>query len=80
MKEMTYKVVVNERGTTSWYHNNKLHNETGPAIVYADGSKEWYINGKQLTEQEFNARNNKCNHDGDVVTINGIEYKLNRIG
>ena len=126
MKEMVYKVVVDKYGTIRWYHNNQLHNENGPAIIYADGtqvwyingkrhnengpaiifadgaqswwingnlhnetgpaiacadgSKQWWINGKQLSEQEFNARTQKCNHDGDVVTIDGVEYKLNRIG
>ena len=29
----------------------RLHNETGPAVVYRDGSKIWAINGLGLTEQ-----------------------------
>jgi hypothetical protein len=38
-----------------WYINGKYHREDGPAIEYTDGSKEWYINGEELTEEEFNA-------------------------
>ena len=29
------------------------HRTDGPAIEHADGSKEWYINGKEYTEEEF---------------------------
>jgi hypothetical protein len=36
------------------YDENKLqHNEKGPAVEWYDGDKEWWINGKQLTEKEF---------------------------
>ncbi len=28
-----------------WYRNGKLHREDGPAITYADGQKEWWLNG-----------------------------------
>lgn len=30
------------------YEDNRLHNETGPAIEWADGKKEWYIKGHRL--------------------------------
>jgi hypothetical protein len=30
------------------------HRTDGPAAEYADGSKWWYINGKEYTEEEFN--------------------------
>ena len=33
--------------------NGKLHRESGPAIEYSYGDKEWYINGKQYTEKEY---------------------------
>lgn len=32
-------------GTKSWYINNKLHREDGPALEYKNGTKEWYVNG-----------------------------------
>ena len=28
------------------YDWDKRHREDGPAVEYADGSKEWYLNGK----------------------------------
>lgn len=35
-----------------WYVNGKLHREDGPAIEYNDGTKQWWLNGEQLTEAE----------------------------
>lgn len=32
------------------YKNGKCHNENGPAIIYKDGAKEWYIDGKYHRE------------------------------
>ena len=36
-----------------WWLNDKLHRTDGPAIEMADGSKSWYLNGKQYIEEEF---------------------------
>ena len=36
---------VNENGTKSWWLNNKLHREDGPALEYVNGDKLWYLNG-----------------------------------
>ena len=33
--------------------DGKLHREDGPAIEHSDGSKEWWVNGVQFTEEEF---------------------------
>ena len=38
----------------SYSLNDKLHREGGPAIEYANGDKEWYINDKHYTEAEYN--------------------------
>ena len=51
-----YYVTVNEEGTIRWYKDAKckiLHRENGPAVLYADGSKVWYINDNAMTEAEF---------------------------
>lgn len=39
-----------------FYNNIKTlwHRLDGPAIEYSDGTKEWYIDGKQYTELKFN--------------------------
>ena len=55
MKEYRVKVY---KDRTVWYNlEGQLHREDGPACEYANGIKEWYINGDQLTESEFNSRN-----------------------
>ena len=39
-----YTVKVYSDGAKSWYLNDQLHREDGPAVEYADGSKFWYLN------------------------------------
>lgn len=52
-------------GRRYWYLNGLLHREDGPAIEHIDGheewtlrgnsyKKEWWINGVEYTEKEFN--------------------------
>lgn len=52
---IVYTVVV-ERGTTTWYVDGKLHREDGPAIEDANGHKRWFLDGKELTEEEHALR------------------------
>ena len=47
-----YTVRVYENGTKSWYLNDQLHREDGPAIENADGTKYWYLNNKLHREDE----------------------------
>jgi hypothetical protein len=62
---------VDEKGN-KYYHSDremqKLHREDGPAIEYANRDKAWYINGKRLTEEEFNARNRRENFKPQHLT------------
>ena len=44
---------VNRYGTKMWRLNGSLHREDGPAIVFKNGSEYWYLNGKNLTPEEF---------------------------
>lgn len=38
----------NNGGNKFWMFNNKRHREDGkPALIYANGDKEWWLNGKQ---------------------------------
>ena len=48
--------IENANGDKAWYQNDKLHRTDGPAIECADGRKYWHLDGKKLTEAEFNAR------------------------
>lgn len=37
-----------------WVKNHQPHREDGPAVEVSDGTKEWFINGIEFTEEEFN--------------------------
>jgi len=73
----TYNVkVYNNR--TEWFNlEGKLHREDGPASENANGDKSYYLNGKLLTEKEFNNRTKTC--QGKVVEIEGAKYKLTKV-
>lgn len=45
-------------GDRAWYQNDVLHRDRGPAIVYADKSKEpeYWLNGRKMTQEERRAR------------------------
>ena len=45
-----YKVKVYEDGDKSWYLNDKLHREDGPAVEWPNGYKSWYLNGQRHRE------------------------------
>ena len=41
-------------GTTVYYNaDNELHRTDGPAIEYANGYKEYWVNGRELSKEEF---------------------------
>lgn len=45
--------VICADGTKGYFLNGLMHNEEGPALIHGE-LKDWYINGKKLTEDEFN--------------------------
>ena len=57
-----------------WWFKNQLHREDGPAIEFEDGTKAWFLNGVEYTEEEFNNKMNSC--DGKEVEIEGKTYIL----
>lgn len=42
-----YNIKKQLNNNTYYYFYDALHREDGPAIEFADGSEEWYINGKR---------------------------------
>jgi hypothetical protein len=48
-----YTVKVDDIGDKFWYVDNKLHRTDGPAIEWASGSKEWWLDGKYLTHSQW---------------------------
>ena len=65
-------------GNKYWFLNGEYHREDGPAVEYADGYVEYYIEGIELSEQEFLTRTQAqaptC--ENKIVTIDGVDYKL----
>jgi hypothetical protein len=48
MKKEKLTVYTNSSGTISHYNaDGELHNPNGPAVIYPDGDKWYYINGKR---------------------------------
>jgi len=48
MKEYRVKVYENR---IEWYNlDGQLHRENGPAVEYANGTKEWYVNDRRHRE------------------------------
>lgn len=37
-----------------WWIDGKRHREDGPAVENSDGTKQWFINRKELSEEQFN--------------------------
>lgn len=45
--------IICKDGSRSWYFNGRLHRTDGPAIEWSNGCS-WWIDGCELTEDEFN--------------------------
>ena len=63
-------------GSKEWWLNGYLHREDGPAVKCRNGIKYWYLNGKELSEQEFLARTKPATCEDKIVEIDGKKYKL----
>jgi len=50
-KRDSYKTVYSN-GDTFWYKNDNPHRTDGPAIKYANGDIEWWLEGEQVTEKD----------------------------
>ena len=61
MIEYTVKVYTN--GTKAWY---------GPAVEYANGDKDWYLNDIWMTEEEHQSATNPAKE----LTVAEIEKLL----
>ena len=40
-------------GYKEWRFNGQLHRTDGPARIWVDGYREWYLDDKKYTEEEF---------------------------
>lgn len=46
------KVSIDRGGTIMWSVGKGYHREDGPAIAWLNGSKSWWLEWMQLTEEE----------------------------
>ena len=79
MKKETLTVETNSKGTTTYRNaSDQLHNPHGPAVVWDNGSKWYYINDQQLTETKFKAwqAQQTAPLHNKTATIDGVEYTL----
>ena len=45
-------IVEWEEGAKSWYKHRFLHREDGPAKIYKDGYKSWWLDGNYIWDSE----------------------------
>ena len=50
--KMEPKLTIDKYGNKHWRLKKKLHRIDGPAIEYANGSKFWFLNGKQVKKED----------------------------
>jgi hypothetical protein len=55
------------RGEKAWCVHNAWHREDGPAIEFADGSVAWWLNGKQLSLDQWLAQTTKLTGEEKVM-------------
>jgi hypothetical protein len=46
------EMVVGDDGSKCWTLNGQYHREDGPAIEWPNGTKKWYLNGKEVSWQQ----------------------------
>jgi hypothetical protein len=46
-------VKVSRGVLTSWWVHGKRHRLDGPAVIWKNGSEEWWVNGKLLSQTQF---------------------------
>ena len=63
---------IDKAGTKRWYNDQgQYHCEHGPAVIFSDGTKGWFINGKRHNE---NGPAIIYDIGNKYWYLNGIEY------
>ena len=80
--DMKSKLITHKNGDEYWeLPNGKMHREVGPAVVYLDGDKEWWINGKLHRENspavELNNGDEEWRLNGKLHREDGPAVELN---
>ena len=45
--------LINKHNDAAWYQVGLIHREDGPAVVWAGGTKAYYLHGAYYNEQEW---------------------------
>lgn len=45
--------VILGNGTKAWYQNDNFHREDGPAIEYASGEVQYWVNGIYFSKEDW---------------------------
>ena len=48
--EFKIRIIQSPDGTTRHLKGKQLHNDEGPAVIYANGKEEYYLNGILFTK------------------------------
>ena len=52
MRQPVKKIILDD-GTIFWFRNNTLHRKHGPAVIYPDGTQEWWFQGRRHHPELF---------------------------
>lgn len=48
--------IIYANGDKYWYLHGNLHNTNGPAVLLKNGYEEYWIDGIQISKEEFNKK------------------------
>ena len=76
MKEQP-KCEVRASGNKYWRLHGKYHREDGPAVEYANGGKQWWLNGEWVRPETIVdlhlSRGTFCYYDPETETLHFAE-------
>jgi hypothetical protein len=52
-RERKHGQIVNAEGDNFWYQHGEFHRDDGPAIIYANGHKSWWLNNERFTFERW---------------------------
>ena len=60
---LKYRIEISGTGTHRYYNkDDKLHRTDGPAVEYANGGMEWWVDGVKMSKEAFADRASRVIH------------------
>jgi len=69
--------VILADGRQYWYKEGKSHRDNGPAIIWHNGIKEYYLNDKKVLEEEVMGKKKYTIEDIKNMSVQELLDKLN---